>query len=134
MDAFVTDTSPNAYAKVIDRLLASPQYGERWGRHWLDTARYADTRGDMDRREGYRYPYAWTYRDYVIDSFNKDKPYDQFIIRAACRGQACLSRSRIPTKLAALGFLTVGQRFQNANDVINDRIDVVSKGFLKASP
>ena len=61
---------------VVDRLLASPRYGERWGRHWLDVARYADSTGND---EDHRYPYAWRYRDYVIDAFNSDLPYDQFI-------------------------------------------------------
>jgi hypothetical protein len=76
VEAFVRDESPKAYEKLIDRLLASPHYGERWGRHWLDLARYADTSGfhnDLDR------PYAWKYRDYVIRSFNDDKPYARFI-------------------------------------------------------
>ena len=131
-DAFLADKSPNAFEKVIDRLLASPHYGERWGRYWLDTARYSDTVGGarnlQKRGMDYRYPYAWTYRDYVIDSFNADKPYDQFIIEQ-------LAADKIPNRkddstLAALGFLTVGERFKNPNDVINDRIDVVSKGFL----
>lgn len=74
--AFVSDPSPDAYERLVDRLLASPQYGERWGRHWLDLARYADTSGfhnDLDR------PYAWKYRDYVIRSFNEDKPYARFV-------------------------------------------------------
>jgi mono/diheme cytochrome c family protein len=132
IQAFVTDPALNAFAKVVDSLLASPHYGERWGRHWLDTARYADTKGDMgiaQRDMDYRYPYAWTYRDYVIDSLNRDKPYNQFIIEQ-------IAADRLPesqqdkSRLAALGFLTVGQRFQNVNDIINDRIDVVSKGFL----
>ena len=74
--AFVNDSSPGAYAKLIDRLLAAPRYGERWGRHWLDVVRYADTGGfetDM------YYASAWRYRDYVIQSFNQDKPYNQFV-------------------------------------------------------
>ncbi|HEY3838707.1 MAG TPA: DUF1549 domain-containing protein, partial [Bryobacteraceae bacterium] len=73
---FLADTSPNAYEKLVDRLLASPQYGERWGRHWLDVVRYADTtgfEGDL------YYKNAWRYRDYVIRSFNQDKPYNQFV-------------------------------------------------------
>src|SRR5207245_6072319 len=73
---FLADNSPDAFAKVVDRLLASPQYGERWGRHWLDLARYADTagfKGDETR------PNMWRYRDYVIQSFNADKPYDRFV-------------------------------------------------------
>jgi hypothetical protein len=74
--AFLADSSPDAFAKVIDRLLESPRYGERWGRHWLDVARYADSNG-LDENLVYRN--AWRYRDYVIQSFNKDKPYDQFV-------------------------------------------------------
>jgi len=76
VDSFVRDTSPQAWERVVDRLLASPHYGERWGRHWLDLARYADSSGfhnDLDR------PHAWRYRDYVIRSFNEDKPYARFI-------------------------------------------------------
>jgi hypothetical protein len=76
VDAFLADCSPDAFAKVVDRLLASPHYGERWGRHWLDVARYADTGGfEAD----HRYPNAWRYRDYVIRSLNDDKPFDRFI-------------------------------------------------------
>jgi len=131
--AFQIDPAPfpTAFAKVVERLLASPHYGERWGRFWLDSARYADTIGGdrNERMTDYRYPYAWTYRDYVIKAFNKDKPYDQFIIeQLAADKLPDLDRDR--TRLAALGFLTVGQRFNNDNDVINDRIDVVTKGFL----
>jgi hypothetical protein len=133
LDAFLVDPAPfpTAFSKVIERLLASPHYGERWGRFWLDSARYADTIGGdrNERMTDYRYPYAWTYRDYVIKAFNRDKPYDQFIIeQLAADKLPDLERDR--TRLAALGFLTVGQRFNNANDIINDRIDVVTKGFL----
>jgi hypothetical protein len=81
VQAFIDDASPDAFAKVVDRLLAMPQYGERWGRHWLDVARYSDTKGEIKRlRDTPLYPFAWTYRDYVIKSFNDDKPYDRFII------------------------------------------------------
>ena len=76
VDAYLADTSPDAYEKVIDRLLASPHYGERWGRHWLDLVRYAETNGY--ERDGPK-PNAWRYRDYVVNSFNHDKPYDRFI-------------------------------------------------------
>ena len=76
VDAFVADTSPDAYERLVDRLLASPRYGERWGRHWLDLVRYADT--NSFERDGVK-PNAWRYRDYVIRAFNDDKPYDQFI-------------------------------------------------------
>ena len=74
--AFLADESPTAFERVVDRLLASPRYGEQWGRHWLDVARYADSTG---ADEDHRYPHAWRYRDYVIDAFNEDLPYDQFI-------------------------------------------------------
>ena len=128
---FLSDDSSDAFAKVVDRLLASPQYGERWGRHWLDVARYSDTKGQVRRqREDPNYPYAWTYRDYVIKSFNDDKPYNVFIIEQIAGDQLPATR-RNPTNLTALGFLTVGDRFMGMqNDIINDRIDVVTKGFL----
>ena len=109
---FLVDDSPDAWDKVVDRLLASPHYGERWGRYWLDVARYADTKGDTPQREDPRYPFAWTYRDYVIDAFNSDKPYDRFIEEqiAADRlvAEDLSSRSHQPgtsvdqTRLAAL--------------------------------
>jgi hypothetical protein len=131
VDAFLADKSPDAYEKVVDRLLASQAYGERWGRHWLDIARYADTNGD--RLNGKRQPlfaYAWTYRDYVINAFNKDLPYDQFI-REQVAADRLPEAKEDKTKLAALGFLTVGKRFMGVeNDVIDDRIDVVTKGLL----
>jgi len=131
VDNFLKDDSPDAFAKVVDRLLASPHYGERWGRHWLDVARYSDTKGQIRRqREDERYPFAWTYRDYVIRSFNDDKPYNVFVIEqlAADKLPATV---RNPTNLTALGFLTVGDKFMGMqNDVVNDRIDVVTKGFL----
>ena len=79
VDAFLADSSPDAFARVVDRLLASPRYGERWGRHWLDVARYADTKGYVFT-EDRRYPYSYTYRDYVIRAFNEDRPYDRFIL------------------------------------------------------
>jgi len=137
---FLVDDSPQAWEKVVDRLLASPHYGERWGRYWLDVARYADTKGDTPQREDPRYPFAWTYRDYVIGAFNSDKPYNEFIIEQLAADRLVaedLHRSRATgapvdyTKLAALGFLTLGNRFENSvNDIINDRIDVTSKAFL----
>jgi hypothetical protein len=128
--AFIDDTSPDAYATVVDRLLASPQYGERWGRYWLDIARYSDTKGDVKKnREGPLYPYAWTYRDYVIRSFNDDKPFNQFILEQIAADK--LPQSKGGGSLAALGFLTVGDHFNgNQNDMINDRIDVVAKGTM----
>jgi len=136
---FLVDDSPDAWAKVVDRLLASPHYGERWGRYWLDVARYADTKGDTPQREDPRYPFAWTYRDYVINAFNTDKPYDQFIEEQLAADRLLdEARRKSPdpdsvdqSSLAAMGFLTLGNRFENStNDIINDRIDVTTKAFL----
>ena len=129
IDAFVQDESPYAFAKVIDRMLASPHYGERWGRFWLDSARYADTKGGdtEDRGADYRFPYAWTYRDWVVKAFNDDMAYDQFILQQLAADK--LPRNKTEN-MAALGFITVGQRFRNNNDIIDDRIDAVSKGFM----
>jgi len=81
VQAFLADDSPDSYTRVVDRLLASPHYGERWARYWMDVARYSDTKGDPTKRqtEDPRYPDAWTYRDYLIESFNQDKPFNQFI-------------------------------------------------------
>ncbi len=139
---FLADDSPGAYAKVVDRLLASPAYGERWARSWLDVARYSDTKGDAPKRNDPRYPHAWTYRDYVIDAFNTDKPYDRFILEqlAADRlvveqeNRAKAKKQEPPsdrTVLAALGFLTLGNQFDGRrDDVIADQIDVTTKAFL----
>jgi mono/diheme cytochrome c family protein len=128
---FLADTSPTAFEKVIDRLLASPAYGERWGRHWLDVARYADTSGDRNNNPRNRttYPFAWTYRDYVIQAFNEDKPYDQFIREQIAGDRLASADNKAP--LAAMGFLTVGKRFMgNQNEVIDDRIDVITQGLM----
>ena len=130
IDAFVNDKSPAAYEKVIDRLLASPHYGERWGRHWLDVARYSDTLGYLVGNvgdPGRIYPYAYTYRDYVVRALNTDKPYDQFV-----REQLAADQIELPDKrdLAALGFLTVGNHYLgNGQEIIDDRIDVVTRGL-----
>ncbi len=128
--AFVDDTSSDAFAKVVDRLLASPQYGERWGRIWLDTARYADTKGAINQNQDVPlYPYAWTYRDYVVKSFNDDKPFNRFVLEQLAADK--LPAGKDSSQLAALGFLALGPRFNdNKNDIINDRIDVVCKGML----
>lgn len=131
IDEFLRDESPYAFAKVVDRLLASPHYGERWGRHWLNTARYSDTTGEVmlgARISDYRFPYAWTYRDYVVRSFNDDKPYDRFILEQLAADR--LTDLKDPRDLAALGFVTVGVRKRNVNETIDDRIDAVTRGFL----
>ena len=125
---FLADKSPDAFAKVIDRLLASPRYGERWGRHWLDIARYADTKGYVFEEER-RYPYSYTYRDYVIRSFNEDLPFNQFLAQQIAADLLPLGEDKRP--LAALGYLTLGRRFvNNIHDIIDDRIDVVCRGMM----
>ncbi len=129
--AFQNDPAPvrDAFAKVVDRLLASPAYGERWGRHWLDVARYADHRGYLAGGVSREYPFAWTYRDWVIASLNEDMPYDQFLTRQIA---ADLPGSGAkPGDIAALGFLTLGRRFlNNTNDIIDDRLDVILRGTM----
>ncbi|MFM1945570.1 MAG: hypothetical protein RI897_4552 [Verrucomicrobiota bacterium] len=128
---FLHDNQPDAFSKVVDRLLASPHYGERWGRHWLDVARYSDTKGTVRRqREDPRNPHAYTYRDYVIRSFNEDKPFNTFITEQIAADLLPSSPAQ-PANLAALGFLTTGERFMGMrHDIINDQIDVVTRGFL----
>jgi hypothetical protein len=130
VDAFVRAATANpqaAYAQLVDRLLASPQYGEAQARHWLDLARYADTKGYVFM-EDRNYPYAFTYRDWVVRALNADMPYDRFIQLqiAADRMQPADRRD-----LAAMGFLTLGRRFlNNTADIIDDRLDVVSRTFM----
>ena len=136
IDAFLKDASPEAFAKVVDRLLASPQFGERWGRHWLDVARYAESSG---KDVNIAFPHAWRYRDYVIDAFNKDKPYDQFV-REQIAGDllpaddAAGQRRR---NSMATGFLALGAKGLNemnprqfALDVADEQIDAMSQAVL----
>ena len=125
--AFVNDTNIDAYEKLVDRYLESPHYGERWGRHWLDIARYADTKGYAFNRDR-RYPFAYTYRDYVIESLNRDVPIDQFI-RDQLAADLIYDDPHDP-RLAAFGFLTVGRRYNNRHLDIDDQIDVVGRGLL----
>ncbi len=127
VQAFVDDPAPDAYERLVDQYLASPHYGERWGRHWLDVVRYADTRGYAFDRER-RYPYAYTYRDFVIRALNEDMPYDQFILHQLAADLLC-SQPDDPN-LAALGLLTVGRKFNNRHLDIDDQIDVVGRGLL----
>ena len=135
ISAFTADSSPQARAAVVDRLLASPQFGERWGRHWLDVARYSESNG---KEANLTYPHAWRYRDYVIDAFNSDKPYDQFI-----REQ--IAGDLLPTKtpaernqnLIATGFLALGPKSLNERnpelyllDIADEQIDVVCRTVM----
>jgi mono/diheme cytochrome c family protein len=132
IDAFEKDSSPEAFAKVVDRLLASPRYGERWGRYWLDVARYSDTKGYLAGGEERRYPFSYTYRDWVIEAFNRDLPYDQFIVQQIAGDQIAKDGDNSP--MAAQGFLTLGRRFLNSQpDIIDDRIDVVCRGLMGLS-
>ncbi|MFO1022201.1 MAG: DUF1549 domain-containing protein [Planctomycetales bacterium] len=124
---FEADQSPQAFEKVVDRLLASPRYGERWGRYWLDIARYADTKGYVFFQDN-KYPWAYTYRDYVIESLNNDLPYNQFVKEQIAADQ--LPDRKDDKALRALGFLTVGGRFMNnQQDVLDDRIDTIMRGL-----
>ncbi|MBP3960821.1 PSD1 domain-containing protein [Gemmata sp. G18] len=128
VEAFVKDESPNAWGKLIDKLLASPAYGERWGRYWLDIARYADSKGYILTQER-AFAFSYTYRDYVIRSFNEDKPYDRFVTEQIAADLLPLGDDN--RALAAMGFLTLGRRFlNNQEDIIDDRIDVVTRGFM----
>lgn len=138
VQAFLRDDSPQAFATVIDRLLASPEYGRRWGRHWLDVARYADTSGDgtdMPIKE------ARLYRDYVIDAFNNDMPFDQFV-REQIAGDVLAKRQaakgktdRYPDQVIATGFVALSRRFGNGKFadmhlVVDETLDTIGKGML----
>ena len=129
VQTFVADDSPEAWSKLIDRLLASPHYGERWARHWLDVARYADNKGYVGVGVDRLYPYSYTYRDYVVRAFNEDLPYNRFILEQLAADKLDLGDDKRP--LAAMGYLTLGRRFLNReDDIIDDRIDVVTRGFM----
>ena len=129
VDAFVATDSPGAYRRLVERVLASPRFGERWGRHWLDVARYADTKGYLAGNQARLFTHSYTYRDYVIDAFNADLPYDRFIIEQVAADKLELGDDKQP--LAAMGFLTLGRRFlNNPHDIIDDRIDVVTRGMM----
>jgi hypothetical protein len=128
VEAFIADESPDAYRELVERLLSRPAYGEHWGRHWLDVARYSDTKGYVYAREERTFVHAWNYRDWVVRAFNADMPYDRFLLLQ-------LAADQVPSHgagdLAAMGYITVGRRFIGVTpDIIDDRIDVVSRGLL----
>ncbi|MBL6764119.1 MAG: PSD1 domain-containing protein [Verrucomicrobiae bacterium] len=130
---FVADPSAGAEDRLIDRLLADPRYGERWGRHWLDVARYADTAGYRAVGQQRRFPYSYTYRDYVLEAFNRDLPFDRFV-REQLAADLLLQDGASRESLAALGFLTIGRSFLDDPVLqIDDRIDVTTRGFLGLS-
>jgi hypothetical protein len=133
IEAFVNDAAPDAYGKLVDRLLASPHYGERWGQHWLDVVRYAESEGfEYDRHR----PGHWRYRDYVVESLNADKPYDQFV-REQLAGDEIDPTDQ--TLLAAAGFNRLGPVRRNAgnqnvassrNEVLTEMTNVVGSALL----
>ncbi len=132
---FYADSSAAAFEKLVDKLLASPQFGERWGRHWLDVARYAESSG---KDANIAFPHAWRYRDYVIAAFNADKPYDQFI-REQLAGDLLQARDdkQRAEQIVATGFLAIGPKGLNdqnprqfALDLADEQIDTMSQAFL----
>lgn len=133
--AFIAEPSPAAYARAVDRLLASPRFGERWGRHWLDIARYGESTGPS---RNVPYPHAWRYRDYVIDSFNADVPYHRFIQEQIAgdllpvREPEEKDRLLVATGFLALGVKDVNQRFKTRflMDNVDEQIDTVSRAVL----
>ena len=133
---FLADKQPGAFARLVGRLLAEPEYGEHWGRHWLDVARYADSTG-VD--EDHPYPHAWRYRDYVVEAFNEDLPYDQFVreqiagdLLPAAEPGAINTRGIIATGFLGLGPKALAQRdpIQKKYDVVDEQIDTTTKTFL----
>jgi hypothetical protein len=135
VEAFVEDKSPDAFEKAVDKLLGSPRFGEQWGRYWLDVARYGESTG-LDRN--LNYPYAWRYRDYVIDAFNNDKPYNRFITEQLAGDQLPYnSQQERDENLTATGFLAIGPKGLNETrvkyskwQVIGDQIDATARGFI----
>ncbi len=134
--SFLADDAPDAFAKVVDRLLASPRYGERWGRHWLDVARYADSNG-LD--ENAAYGNAWRYRNYVILAFSADRPYDRFVTEQLAGDLLASSGSDDVTneRLIATGFLALGPKFlaekdpqKMEMDIIDEQIDTFGRAFM----
>ena len=135
IDAFLKDTSANAYEKLVDKLLASPAFGERWGRHWLDVARYAESSG---KEQNVFYPNAWRYRDYVIKAFNDDMPIDQFF-KEQLAGDLMDGKNDTDkaNKMIATGYLAMGPKSHNERnrkqfelDVADEMIDAFSQGML----
>lgn len=143
LDAFdqaCASDRPSAVAQLVDRLLASPQFGERWGRHWLDVARYGESNGNDGLGRNPSFPHAWRYRDYVIDAFNNDTPYDRFL-KEQIAGDLLPTatkqehyRNLIATGFLAIGFKPAAAMNQNfAMDVVDDQINVVSTGVMGLS-
>ncbi len=131
VQAFETSSHPNKHERLIDRLLASSPYGERWARHWLDVARYSDTKGYAYAGEEFNFVHAWLYRDWVVDALNADLSYDDFVVKQLAADRLVATGQAQKKDLAAMGFLTLGRRFLGVEpDIIDDRIDVVTRGLL----
>jgi hypothetical protein len=134
IDAFLADDHPDAYERLVDRLLASPRYGQRWGRHWLDVVRYAES--DGYRQDAYR-PAAWRYRDYVVRSLNADKPYDRFLTEQLAGDELDPDdlELRVATGFLRLGTYEFNQRNVGAQwaDILNDLTDVTGEAILGLS-
>lgn len=139
VEAFEKDESPDAFAKVVDRLLAAPQYGERWGRHWLDVVRYADSRDARGIGGASDIGEAWRYRDWVVKAFNDDLPYDQFIVRQIAGDllPAANPGDVNAEGLIATGLLTIGEwglgdadKEKMMTDIVDDQVDVVTRSFM----
>jgi hypothetical protein len=133
VDAFLADDSPDAFAKVVDRLLASPHYGEKWGRHWLDVVRYSDS-GDARGMFGSEdFGEAWRYRDWVVDAFNRDLPYDEFVRKqiAGDIGEFNID-GILATGVFAIGGWGNGDsdKEKQLTDIVDDQVDVVGRAFL----
>lgn len=133
--AFLGDESERAYETVVDRLLGSPHFGEHWARHWLDLARYADSNGgDINLT----YPNAWRYRDYVVNAFNTDKPFDQFVVEQLAGDLLPAETDALRAeRLIATGFLVVGPKMLSERnkeklhmDVVDEQLDTIGKTFL----
>jgi cytochrome c553/mono/diheme cytochrome c family protein len=135
IESFLRDSSPDAYDRVVDRLLGSPQYGPRWGRHWLDVARYADSNG-LD--ENVAHGNAWRYRDYVIDAWNQDKSFDQFVREQIAGDLLPAADDRVRReRLIATGFLSLGAKVlaevderKMEMDIIDEQIDTIGRTLL----
>ncbi|HJZ93070.1 MAG TPA: DUF1553 domain-containing protein [Gemmataceae bacterium] len=135
VEAFAKDPSPAAFAAIVDKLLDSPRFGETWGRHWLDVARYAESCG---KTANVNYPHAWRYRDYVIAAFNTDKPFDRFIKEQLAGDLLPAANDKEKAEHAiATGFLAIGPKALNERnglqfelDVADEQIDVTSQAFL----
>jgi hypothetical protein len=126
--AFVENPSSSAFTRVVDDLLSRKEYGQRWGRHWLDVARYADSKGPIDGGEQ-RYAFAHTYRDYVINALNNDLSYDRFVLEQVAADQ--LDIEDYDPAQAAMGFLTLGNKYyERVDEMVDDRIDVVGRGLM----